>query len=148
MYPKRFAARLFLISPFHRVLLFRFAYKTGPLAGLDYWATPGGKLEEGESYEEAAIRELYEETGFIACSVGSSVANKKIVWKNLDGTKVFIYEKYFVVNVDKELISENGWSATESEVTIEYRWWSKSDLKKEAKKIWPSDILDILSNLI
>lgn len=30
------------------------------------WCLPGGKLEEGESMEEAAIRELYEETGISA----------------------------------------------------------------------------------
>ncbi|MGD8405863.1 MAG: NUDIX domain-containing protein [Anaerolineales bacterium] len=28
-----------------------------------YWNTPGGGVEENESYEQAALRELWEETG-------------------------------------------------------------------------------------
>ncbi len=32
----------------------------------DHWATVGGKAEAGETVEEAARRELYEETGYVA----------------------------------------------------------------------------------
>ena len=32
------------------------------------WSLPKGKLEKGESYEEAALREVHEETGFV-CEV-------------------------------------------------------------------------------
>jgi len=46
-----------------RILLFRFVHRIGALAGQDYWATPGGGVEDGETFEQAAIRELEEETG-------------------------------------------------------------------------------------
>lgn len=33
------------------------------------WCMPGGKLEWGETFEEAALRELLEETGIVALSL-------------------------------------------------------------------------------
>ena len=43
-----------------RVLLFRFSpYDGRP----PFWCTPGGKVDDGETYEQAARRELLEEVG-------------------------------------------------------------------------------------
>jgi ADP-ribose pyrophosphatase YjhB (NUDIX family) len=62
---KRPSSRLLVINENRRVLLFRFEHKRGPLSGQVFWATPGGGLEDGESYEDAALRELFEEVGVI-----------------------------------------------------------------------------------
>src|SRR5215469_17862934 len=61
MPPQRRAARVVLLDPRNRVLLMR--YDDGPPNG-SHWATPGGGLEPGETYEQAALRELAEETGW------------------------------------------------------------------------------------
>ena len=55
------SSRLIVLDPRDRVLLFRFVFEQGPLAGHDYWATPGGGLEAGETFRCAAKRELKEE---------------------------------------------------------------------------------------
>lgn len=45
-----------------RLLLIRRAVAEGDLI----WALPGGKVERGESVEQAAVREAFEETGLTA----------------------------------------------------------------------------------
>ena len=75
------SARLLVLDQEGRVLLFQFVFDDGPLAGTRYWATPGGALEPGEGYPEAARRELLEETG-IAADVGDEVAQRDVVFSN------------------------------------------------------------------
>jgi ADP-ribose pyrophosphatase YjhB (NUDIX family) len=51
-----------LIVKDNKVLLVKITYG----ANKDYWMLPGGLVEEGETFEEAAIREVKEETGICA----------------------------------------------------------------------------------
>ena len=82
---RRPSARLLIIDDAGRVLLFRFVHHEGALAGQDYWATPGGGVEEGETFEQAAIRELEEGTGIRAENVGPEVAQREFALQLPDG---------------------------------------------------------------
>jgi 8-oxo-dGTP diphosphatase len=82
-----------IIEPAGRVLLFRFVFKKGALAGEDYWATPGGGVEEGETFEQAAIRELRKETGIRVESVGPQVGQREFVLQLSDGEHVVADER-------------------------------------------------------
>ena len=53
----RRAARVLLLDEASQVLLVRFEY-----GGRSWWVAPGGGLEQGETYEGAARREVKEET--------------------------------------------------------------------------------------
>ncbi|MFX5835117.1 NUDIX domain-containing protein [Acinetobacter baumannii] len=61
----RKSSRLLVINENHQILLFQFTHTNDALAGQSHWATVGGGLEEGETFEQAACRELYEELGIV-----------------------------------------------------------------------------------
>ena len=61
----RRSARIIVLDPEGRVLLFRHAGSKGR----SFWATPGGGLEDGETFEQAAAREALEELGISGASL-------------------------------------------------------------------------------
>jgi 8-oxo-dGTP pyrophosphatase MutT (NUDIX family) len=62
-------AAIMLMSPAGRVLMLR-RTDTGQ------WAFPAGRVEAGESLEDAAWRELHEETGYRAGRIGTSLMRR------------------------------------------------------------------------
>ena len=96
---RRPSSRLLIIDRNNRVLLFRFMFKRGPLAGQNYWATPGGALEAGENFADAARRELFEETGILRDAVSQQVAEREFAFQLHDGEYVMAEERFFLVRV-------------------------------------------------
>jgi 8-oxo-dGTP pyrophosphatase MutT (NUDIX family) len=142
---QRKSARLLVIDNDRRVLLFRFIHKSGALAGQDYWATPGGGLEEGETFHDAAIRELREETGLIRDTVGEPVADREFSLQMPDGEYVSSFEKYYLVTSDGATLSRLEWTPQEAEVIADHRWWSRDELRQTTDIVWPENLLDMLA---
>jgi 8-oxo-dGTP pyrophosphatase MutT (NUDIX family) len=138
------SARLLLLDQFGCVLLFKFVFRSGALAGRQYWATPGGGLEEGETYEEAALRELREETGLHADRVGSSIGSRSFELQLPDGELVRAEEQFFVVHAERGAISDSGWTELEREVMADHHWWSAEELLGSTDIIFPDGIFDLL----
>jgi len=145
---QRLASRILLISPSNRMLLFKIRYRTGALAGMCYWATPGGKLRTKESYEAAAIRELYEETGIEVQSVGQCLAHKEFPWVMPDGEQVLAVEHYFVVRVHDVQLSNTSWSDQEREVVCEVRWWSEEELAACRETVFPPELSSLFAQAL
>ena len=141
---RRPSARLLIVDLAGSVLLFRFTYKDGALAGQDFWATPGGAVDEGETFEQAALRELWEETGIRAVSVGAPVGQREVVLRLHDGEYVTADERYFLVEAGQEALSRDGWTALEKEVMTDHRWWSLDELARTSETVWPENILEML----
>jgi 8-oxo-dGTP diphosphatase len=141
---RRRSARLLIIEPAGRVLLFRFVFKKGALAGEDYWATPGGGVEEDETFEQAAIRELREETGIRVESVGPQVGQREFVLQLSDGEHVVADERFFRVEAKEATLSRDEWTAEEAEVMVAHRWWSRDELSQTSETVWPENLIEML----
>lgn len=141
---RRPSARLLVLDPDLNLLLFRFVHKDGPMAGADFWATPGGGVEPGEPFAEAAIRELREETGIVVTDVGSSVAQREFELQLPDGERVWAQEQFFVVRVADRALTRDAWTALEREVMVNHRWWSAAELAATTVTVWPENLTDML----
>jgi ADP-ribose pyrophosphatase YjhB (NUDIX family) len=142
---RRPTARVLVLDPAGRVLLFRFHFRQGPLAGLIFWATPGGALERGESFADGARRELAEETGLLVEDLGPEVARHEYVMQVPDGAAVEVDERYFRLRVEALDVADAGWTELEREVMTEHRWWSAEEIAAAAETIYPVDLAEMLS---
>ena len=138
---KRPASRMIVLSPENRILLFHFHHQNDALAGQSYWATPGGGLKKEESFEEAASRELYEETGFICKTPGPQLAKRSFTMMLPGGEAVLADERFFMVRVKGKEINVTGWSHNEQRVIRRHHWWTIDEIERSAETIFPRDLM-------
>jgi 8-oxo-dGTP pyrophosphatase MutT (NUDIX family) len=74
----------------------------GRPAGL--WALPKGQIDEGESGEETALREIAEETGATGRSLGK--LGDVRYWFNWEGERVFKVVSFFLVRYESGKLGE------------------------------------------
>ena len=142
---KRPSSRLLVLNGDQHLLLFKFEHKRGPLAGQAFWATPGGGVDEGESFEDAARRELYEEVGMRVFEIGMQVAQRTAIFAMPTGEMVEADERYFLVRAETgAAVSHEYWTELEKEVMAAHRWWSPAEIQSANEQIWPEDISKML----
>ncbi|MGV1760824.1 NUDIX hydrolase [Rhizobium sp. A22-96] len=138
------SARILVIDQFGCVLLFKFSHTSGPLNGRIYWATPGGAVEEGETFEEAALRELVEETGLLKQELTGEVGRRSFELQLTNGEVVWADERFFGVRTVRSSISDRGWSDNERDVLADYRWWSPQELRETTETIFPEGLTELI----
>ncbi len=89
------------------------------LRGEGTWTMPGGKIEFGESFEEAAKREVLEETGI-------EIKNAKIICVNNDKNE----HAHFVTTGILSTEFEGEVQVREPEEITEWKWFKSENLPK------------------
>ncbi len=109
-----------------------------------FWDLPKGKLDDGETIEACAVREIQEETGL----------QKVILGEFIGITQHHYFDKY----INKNAIKESHWykmttnsseilkPQTEEDIT-EIRWINKEDLPSFLAKSYPS-IVEIVNKYL
>lgn len=120
---ERDAARVLLVDRDDRVLLFC-CQEPG---GRAFWITPGGGLEAGESHEQAALRELREETGLRDVELGPCVWTRTHTFAWL-GRTYRQSERFYLVRVEGHAVDPGEHTDEEQQVLIHHRWWSVDEI--------------------
>ena len=139
----RRAARIIVLDPRARVLLFRFDVADRP----PFWVTAGGECEPEESFEEAARRELLEETG-IHADPGEQIARTTPEFITVEGEPIQADERYFLIRVEKPSISTNGHTPLEQQVMTQHRWFSSAELSHWHEAIFPENLTEIIADAL
>ena len=137
------AARLIVLNERDEVLLLRLEGEGGSL-----WITPGGGLKDGESYEQAARRELKEETGIEVGELGPWVWKGTNIRHGRDKTYRMIRRFYLVRLTDTPRVDISGLTGFEAKTTTGYRWWSLDELRQSSERFSPQRLASLLTPVI
>ncbi|MEM7665681.1 MAG: NUDIX domain-containing protein [Pseudomonadota bacterium] len=135
----RRAARIIVLDPQGLALMFRFDVADR----LPFWVTAGGECEPGESFDEAARRELFEETG-ITADPGPQIAQTAPEFVTVEGEPVRADERYYMVRVDEARIDTANHTELEKCVMTQHRWFALSELRDWDEAIYPESIADMI----
>ncbi len=138
----RHAARVVLLDEEDRILLVRFEYR-----GRSWWAAPGGGLEDAETHEEAARREIREETGLDLEELGSWIWTGEHVFR-FEGRLYRQRERYFLAVVPAFSPSPHLLGSEEAGFLRELRWWTPDELEATAEELAPAEFPALVRDLI
>ena len=141
--PVRQSARLMLVDTVGRLLLFRYDDGRQP----PFWATIGGRVMPGETYEAAAARELAEETGYTD-AIGPLIRTRDEVFATADVATSRWLEHYFEVRTSGGPIRTSGWTDEERATIRESRWWTVDELRATTERMLPAWLADELEQLL
>lgn len=141
------AARVLLIDDRDRVLLFSVALPQRPHDRL--WITPGGGLDPGETREDAALRELYEETGLRAVKLGPCIWKRRHAWQ-WSNKWIDSEEWFYLLRASAFDVVPTAPDEWEMQYVLGHRWWSLPEMvaNMETETFVPRSLPELLPPIL
>ncbi|WP_338493393.1 NUDIX hydrolase [Streptomyces sp. SJL17-4] len=143
----RQVARVVLLDPDDRILLLHGYEPDDP--GRTWWFTPGGGLEGDETRQEAALRELAEETGITDIDLGPVLWTRYCSFP-FDGRRWDQDEWYYLARTRRTEAAPRPQALTELEnrSLAGLRWWTSAELSAARETVYPTRLAELLRTLL
>ena len=142
----RETARIMLVDEDNQIFLLKTHFD--PEVGLPpRWLTPGGGIDKGETTLQAAVRELFEETGLIVDGevLGEPVLVASGRWDWSDGLNYHTYQDtIYELKVNQFEPDTSGFTKDELRDILEHRWWNVEKLLESEESLAPHELRDWL----
>jgi 8-oxo-dGTP pyrophosphatase MutT (NUDIX family) len=147
---ERQVVRVVLIDPAGLVLLLSTRDASNPAFGSS-WELPGGGIENGENYADAAVREVWEETGIRINpdQVGEPRWRRHVSYP-YRGKRRYQHEVIAVVRLSSAFpeIETCGRIGVEHQDHLEHRWWSVQEIECAGQRFYPRSLPENLGSLL
>jgi 8-oxo-dGTP pyrophosphatase MutT (NUDIX family) len=147
---ERTAARLVLLDAAGRVLLLHVQDLSNPQFGTA-WELPGGGIEAGETFSQAAVRELREETGIeIRAEYIEAPRWRRQIEYIYRGACRHQRELVALVRMSESSLSvdDSLRVGTEKEDVLGARWWSMHQIMTSTERFYPRSLRTLLPRFL